>query len=302
MLLVLRQWIKRLGSFLRAEGHEEVEVWTIDARRMGFGERMREFWRFRRIFWFFAVRMLMKRYSGTVFGRLWLFIQPALPIIIMTFVFGRMLGVASEGVPYFMFFLVGMTAWMTFDRSLLGVTRSLESNRNLIKKVYFPRLIIPFSSVSLALSQSGVYLLMLFGGWLYFLWQDGKSYVHFGPELLVTVFAGAMTVLFAVAVGLWTCVWQTRYRDVRYGLRYFMQFWLYLTPVMYPSSTIPESFQWFLWINPMAPLVEAFKWGILGIGSLNPAGLLTATIATLVVLVGGVWYFGRAEALSVDSL
>jgi lipopolysaccharide transport system permease protein len=302
MLLALKQRISLFWTRLSGEGHEQAEEWTIDARNMGFRERVLEFWRFRRTLWFFAVRMMVKRFHGTVLGRFWLFIQPALPILIMTFVFGRLLAVPAEGVPYFMFFLVGMTAWQTFDRSLLGVTRSLDMNKNLLKKVYFPRLIVPFSSVSLALSQSGVYLLMLAGGWAYFLWKDGRSYIQIGPELLVSLYAGFMTVMFAIAVGLWTCVWQTRHRDVRYGLRYFTQFWMYLTPVMYPASSIPESFRWMVLINPMAPLVEAFKWGILGVGSVSMIGLMASTATTAVVMVGGIWYFGRAEALSVDSL
>jgi lipopolysaccharide transport system permease protein len=301
MLLALKQRISLYRAWLARDYHS-TPVWVIDADRMGFRERVVEFWRFRRILWFFAVRMLMKRYQGTTLGVFWLFFRPLAPILIGTLVFGSLLKASSDGLPYFLFFLVGSAGWNLFDQSLLWATRSLDMNKAIIKKVYFPRLIIPVSSASASILNALIYGALMLVALFYYLWKDGRWYLQMGPEILLALLAGGLMVLFGVALGLWTSVWQVRHRDVRYGLRYFTRFWFYLTPVMWPVSIVPPDKRWIVFLNPMAAYIETFKWGLLGISEFYGWQMLISTLVVLVVLVGGIWYFGRAEAASVDAM
>jgi len=137
---------------------------------------------------------------------------------------------------------------------------------------------------------------------VYYLFKDDRWYPRFSPELGWAAFAALLAVLLAVAVGLWTTVWQVKYRDVRFGLRYVTRFWFYLSPVIYPVSQIPPEHRWLLYANPMAPIVETFKWGVLGIGDFYGWPLVSACVVIAVVMTGGVWYFNQSEALSVDKM
>jgi lipopolysaccharide transport system permease protein len=127
-------------------------------------------------------------------------------------------------------------------------------------------------------------------------------YVSLQPRLLTSLAAVVLSFAFALAVGLWTSVLQLRYRDIRYGLRYFMPFWFYFTPVIYPLSHIPERYHWLVAINPMAPVVEMFKWGTLGTGTLSATSLTTSLVLIALTLILGIWFFSREEAASVDKL
>jgi lipopolysaccharide transport system permease protein len=201
-----------------------------------------------------------------------------------------------------LFFLTGMTVWMLFEQATLWATRSLDMNKSLIKKVYFPRLIAPLSSVAPAVTQAGVYSLLLLASALYYLVKDGQWYLHLGWGLVVALLAAAFSIALAVAVGLWTCIWQVRVREVRFTLRYILRFWHYLTPVLYPLSQIPAEHRWIVFLNPMTPVVEAFKWGVLGRGELHLRSIASGLGILVIVLAGGVWYFNRSEATSVDKL
>jgi lipopolysaccharide transport system permease protein len=276
--------------------------WIIEPVGSGVFTQLQEFWRYRRMLWFLSVRGVKRLYVGMNLGIFWLFVRPLLPIAISTLIFGRLLNVPSDGVPYFLFFLAGSTSWMLFEQSAMWATRSLDLNKGLIKKVYFPRLIVPLSSVAPAVVQAGVYGALLFASVVYYFVRDGRWYLRLGPELFVALLAAGLSVLFAVAVGLWTTIWQVKFREVRYTLRYVMRFWNYLTPVLYPLSQVPEKYHWIVFLNPMAPLVEAFKWGVLGIGELNFTATMSGLGVIVLTLFGGIWYFNRSEATSVDKL
>jgi lipopolysaccharide transport system permease protein len=132
--------------------------------------------------------------------------------------------------------------------------------------------------------------------------QEGVWYITLRPELLASLAAILLSLAFTVAVGLWTSVLQARYRDIRYGLRYVMPFWMYFTPIIYPVTTIPENWRWLVVLNPMAPIVEMYKWGTLGVGHLTAAGVLTSLSLIAVTMVTGMWFFNREEAASIDKL
>lgn len=301
MLLELWQWLG-LASPSAGNAAERDNKWVIDPTSVGVCERILEFWGYRRVLSYFSLKAVKRLYSGTVLGKFWLFARPLLPIAISAFIFGGLLNVASDGVPYFLFFLTGSCTWMVFERGLRFVSRSLDQSKSLIKKVYFPRLIVPFASILPAFIYFGIYVALLFGTLIYYYVAEDRWYLVIGPRLLLAGVAVALTVLFTIAVGLWTAVWQVRVPDLKFGLRYVTRFWMYATPVIYPMSQIPPEHRWLIYVNPMAPLVETFKWATLGVGEFSLAPLITSVCITALVFAGGLWYFGRAEAATVDRL
>ena len=278
------------------------DAWVIEPRQHGVFDRARELWAYRYLWWYFASNAIRDQYRKSMFGWLWLLMRVAGPVGLSSLIFGGVLNVPSEGTPYFLFFLCGTTTWVLFERSLLVVTRSIEGNRRLITKVYFPRLILPMSSVAPGFMYLSILLVTMLISLVYYYQRDGIWYVKLSPRLVVSVAAIALSLLFAISVGLWTSVLQARYRDVRYGLRYFMPFWFYFTPVIYPLSHIPEKWRWVVAINPMAPIVEMYKWGTLGQGSVTPSGVATSLTLIALTFTLGMWFFNREEAASVDKL
>jgi lipopolysaccharide transport system permease protein len=282
----------------------ERAFWLIEPRQHGILDRARELWSYRYLWWYFASQTLTSMYRRSALGWVWLLLRVAGPVGLNALIFGGVLGQAHKSgrFPYFLFFLCGMTTWIMFERSLLFITRSLERNRRIITKIYFPRLILPFSSVAPALLYLAIILVVMVGTTLYFYDRDGRWYITLHPRLFVAAAMVLLSLVFAVAVGLFTSVLQARYRDIRYGLRYFMPFWMFLTPIIYPLSSIPEKYQWLVALNPMSPIVEAFRWGTLGEGTFSPAGMVRSVVLVALTMVVGMWFFNRAESASVDKL
>jgi lipopolysaccharide transport system permease protein len=278
------------------------DMWLIDSQQQGVIDRVRELWGYRRLLWYFASDALRRMYQRSALGWFWMVMRVSGPIGVSAMIFGGMLDVPSDGVPYFLFFLCGTTTWTLFDRGLIYVTRSLEQNRRLVLKVYFPRIILPIAFVAPALLYLAMVLAVLVIATVYFHHHDGIWYVTISPRLFASAGAVVLSLFFTVAVGLWTSVLQLRYRDVRYGLRYFMPFWQNLTPIIYPLSFIPHKYHWLIALNPMAPIVETFKWGTLGKGTFSATGLVTSSVLIALTLVSGVWFFNREEAASIDKI
>ena len=283
-------------------GGAMADLWVIEPRQHGVLDRVRELWRYRYLWWYFAADTMTSMFRRSKLGWIWLLLRVAGPVGLNAVIFGGVIGVDSGGPPYFLFFLCGTTTWVLFERSLLFVTRSLEQNRKLITKVYFPRLILPMSAVAPGLLYLLILLLVTVGTVIYYHNQEGVWYITLRPELLASVAAILLSLAFTVAVGLWTSVLQARYRDIRYGLRYVMPFWMYFTPIIYTVNTIPEQWRWLVAINPMAPVVELYKWGTLGQGHVTTAGLLSSLLLTVITMISGMWFFNREEAASIDTL
>jgi len=278
------------------------EKWTIEPVRVGLLARAREFWRYRRILWFFASRRIKERYESTTLGMFWLFARPLLPILLSSAIFGLMLGIKSDGVPYFLFFLTGSSCWRLFERSVIAATRSLEQSRGLIKKVYFPRLVAPIASVAPSFIEFAIMvgLTLVVGGFYYY--RDGDSHLRLGFLVLLAPVAAGLAILLALAVGFWTSVFQVRHRDVQLSLRYVLQFWLYATPVIYAHTAIPERFRFLASLNPMTGVVELYKWSLLGVGDFPGRALVPSIAITLTIFVTGAAFFNRAESAAVDRL
>jgi lipopolysaccharide transport system permease protein len=279
-------------------------MWVIEPRQHGAFARVRELWAYRYLWWYFASVIVKSLYRRSMFGWLWLLLRVVAPIGLNALVFGDMLdqAVKVQHVPYLLFFVCGTIAWTIFERSLYYITRSVEQHRRLVTRVYFPRLILPIASVAPGLVYLAVLLAVLAITVVAFHQRDGVWYVLISPRLLVSAAAITACLLFAIGIGLWTSVLQARFRDVRYALRYVTPFWFLLTPVVYPLSEISGRYPWLVAINPMAPIVEAFKWGTIGGGPFptGPAAASLSLIAT--TMLTGLWFFNREEASSVDNL
>ena len=280
----------------------DAAAWVIEPERAGMAARAVELWRYRRVLWFLGARTVKDRYEGMTLGIFWLFARPLLPIFIAAFVFGNLLKIPSDGVPYIFFFMTGIVPWTLFERSVLFGTRCLQQHRSLMKKLYFPRLISPIASIAPAAVDFVIYMVLLVLVALYYLWQDGVLYMRIGPPLAVALLMSVLAVFSALSVIFWTSVWQTRHQETRFTLRYFMQFWMYLTPVFYPISMVPPEHRWIVYANPMASVVATFRWGVIGVGEAPIGPLMTSIAVAIVAMAAGIWFFSASESSTIDRL
>lgn len=286
-------------------GAAVADEWVIEPEQHGVIARARELWAYRYLWWYFASLTTRSLYRRSSLGWIWLLVRVTGPIGISSLFFGGVLDVKAEGnppPPYFLFFLCGTATWLLFERSLLFITRSIERNRRLITKVYFPRMILPMAAIAPGLLYLGILLIVLIGSTFYYRHHDGIWYITLTPRLFAAAGAVAMSGLMAIAVGLWTSVLQARYRDIRFGIRYFSGFWFYFTPISYPLSMFPAKYRWIASLNPMTHVVELFKWGTLGQSGVSMPGVITSMVLITATMVSGMWFFNRQEAGSVDKL
>ena len=277
--------------------------WTIGAESdQGFGPRTREIWRYRRILWFFSRRSLQSLYSKTVLGPAWIFIRTLVPLAVSSFVFGQIMQVPSGGVPYFVFFLAGQVPWNCFDGPVIRGSQGIEVNRELLTRLYVPRIILPLGSMTAGIAEPVIIALVLIGSLVYYRVNDGVWYVQPEPRLLAAIAALAVVLAFAFSVTLWTSVWQARARDARFALRYTVGLWLFLTPVIYPLSAVPADIRWMAQLNPLTPPVETFKWALLPGMQHSWPWFLYSVGVTVAVFLAGAWYFTRSEAVTMDKL
>jgi lipopolysaccharide transport system permease protein len=275
-------------------------VWVIQPRREGLVARMRDVWRYRQLMRFFAVKAIQKQYRRTVLGMSWLFIRPLFPLAVNTLVFGRMLGVGSAGLPYFLFLVGGTTIWEFFAASLTWGTRSLELNRGFMSRIYVPRLIMLVSATAPAFVNLAISLAVLTGGVIYYWITTDVMHVAWA-KLGWAVLAVGLTAFFTIGISLWTSVPALQARDVRFTLGYVLGFWVFLTPVLYPIRLAP-GYEWVLTLNPMAAFVNTFKYGMFGVDVFDTRGLVVAVLVSLVTFTSGLWFFSRAESDAADKV
>ena len=285
-----------------SDAPESQDGWVIEPRRSGPVARARELWRYRRLLRYFAVRSVEKVVRRTILGNWWLLIRPLFPLAVSTIVFGGMLKVASNGVPYFLFLLVGTAIWDLFATSVMWATRSLDINRGLLTKIYVPRLLLPIATIAPALVTFAIYAALGVVTLIYYRIVDGRNYAVLGLESLWVVPAFFLTLALAIGIGFWTAFPALVARDVRFSLSYVLGFWVFLTPVLYPLSQVPEKWRWLVLLNPMAVYVEMFKWGVLGLGGIHPREIVIAVTITLAVTTSGLWFFDRSEAEAADKV
>lgn len=274
---------------------------VIEPRAAGPAKRLNELWRYRHLLRYFGDRAVEKRTSRTLLGSAWLVIRPVVNIGIKGLIFGLLLGVPSGNVPYLLFFLVGMSIWIFFDYGLLWTTRSIEINRRLLTKVYFPRLLLPFATILPALLELGVALVLValaLAGYGLF----DQLYLPLDLTILLAPAALIMCMLLIFSIGLFTSVLGATTRDMRFSLRFVTDVWFYLTPVIYPLSLLPDGLQTVASLNPMTPILEMFKLGLIGEGTVEPIGVVSCLTVITVTGTLGLRYFVRVEAESVDRV
>jgi lipopolysaccharide transport system permease protein len=265
------------------------------------GVDLRELWRYRELLWFLALRDLKVRYKQTALGVAWAVIQPLFTMLAFSLFFGTLGGMAErvpenasgQAIPYPVYTLCALLPWQLFAFALTTSSTSVVNSRALLTKVYFPRLVIPLAPLLAGLVDFAVAsgLLVLLMGWYGVLpgWQ-----ILFLPAFVLLALAAAL------AVGLWLSALNALYRDVQYTLPFLTQLWLFVTPVAYPSSLVPERWRWLYGMNPMAGVVDGFRWTLLGGG--DPPGPMVAVSAavTAVMLLGGMLFFRRTEKTFAD--
>ncbi|MBA2504888.1 MAG: ABC transporter permease [Thermoleophilaceae bacterium] len=274
---------------------------VISPRPPGVFERLRELWTYRRLIRFFGRRALEKRYLRTWIGWPWIPLRPVLEVGSRALLFGGLLGVPSQGIPYPIFLLVGMAAWELFDRTAFWAMRSLDINKSILRRIYVPRLTV----VAGAIVPSGIeYLIygvitaiIMLVYWL----GDGVLYAVAGPQTLVALAGLALLIAMAYGIGMVLSVYAAQARDVRFIYGYIMGFWLFLTPVLYPLSAIPPFFQTLADVNPMTAPIVMVKYGFLGIGEVTTTSLIATFVAIAVFLGGGLRFFNAAETRTLDS-
>ena len=257
--------------------------------------KLRELWEFRELVYFFAWRDIKVRYKQTVMGVLWAIIQPFLTMVIFSLFFGRLANVPSDGVPYPVFSYTGLVPWTFFANALSQASNSLVVNANMVKKIYFPRLALPIATVLAGVIDFVLAFIVLLGIMFYY---------HMVPTINVIwlPFFSLLALVTSIGVSLWLSAMNVQFRDVRYTIPFLTQTWLFLTPIAYPSSSIPQPWQTLYGLNPMAGVVDGFRWALLGTSA--PPGAMTAvsTVVALVLLVTGAFYFRRMEQSFADVL
>ena len=259
-------------------------------RELGLGE----LWSHRELMFFFVWRDLKVRYRQTVFGALWAVMQPVLLMVVFTISVGRIPNVGPAGVPYPLFAFAGLVPWTLFSSSLAGASNSLVSSESIITKVYFQRLLLPFAAEGSILIDFLVAFVVLLLLMLYFGVVPTIAIVWLP---LLTLFA----LVTALGVGTWLAAINVRYRDVKYVVPFMTQALMFLSPVIYASSLIPQQWQWLYGLNPMTGVLEGFRWALLG-GPLPDMLILASAAASLVVFFTGLAYFRRTEQTFADVI
>ncbi len=285
----------------------DADRWVIAAdTREGLGGRLREIWRYRRILAFFSIKSVQSLYAKTRLGMPWIFIRTLFPLLVGSLVFGRFMDVPSGGVPYFIFFTTGQLAWNCFDGPLIRGSRGIDVNRELLRKLYIPRIILPMGQMTAGLVEPAIITLVLIGSVFYYHAADGVWYVQPGLALFRSALAVALILWFAFSLSLFTSLWQARARDVRFVLRHVMGFWLLFTPVIWPLSMaqarLPADIRWLFYLNPLTAPVEMFKSGILPGTTVSVPWFGYSAAVTLALFSAGIWHFSRTESATMDTL
>ena len=268
-------------------------AFRISPPRGWLNPNLGEVWQARELLYFFVWRDIKVRYKQTAIGAAWAVLQPFMTMLVFSLFFGRLAHIPSLGLPYPIFYYSALLPWTYFSTALQGTTGIVVENQRVISKVYFPRLILPISAVLSGLVDFAISFVMFLTMMVYY---------HIAPTWSLLLFPAflLLAVLTALGVGLWLSAMNAIYRDVRYIAPFLVQFWLLASPVAYPSSLVPAKWRAVYGLNPMAGVIEGFRWSLTGQGP-PPGRMLAASVGVvLVVLIGGLIYFQKMETTIVD--
>lgn len=268
---------------------------VIQSRKRIFQLDLSEVWRYRELLYFMVWRDTIIRYKQTAIGASWAIIQPLIQMVIFTLIFGKLAKIPTDGVPYPVFAFTGLLPWTYFSQALARGSNSVVGSSNLITKIYFPRLLIPLAATAAPAVDfifTFVVLLVL------------MAWFHIAPTwglLALPLFLG-LAFLTAMAMTLWLSSLDVRYRDIGYIVPFLIQIWMYASPVVYPVSVIPEKWRLIYSLNPMAGVIEGFRWALLGKGSPDLMVIAISSAMVLVLLLGGIVYFKQMERTFADVI
>jgi lipopolysaccharide transport system permease protein len=264
-----------------------------------FSLQLGALWHYRELLYFLVWRDIKVRYKQTALGVTWVILQPVVSMVVFTFLFGNLLGVPSGDVPYPIFSYAALLPWNYFASSINKSSTSLVMNTNLVTKVYFPRMVIPISSVLSGLVDFGFGFLVLIGLMIYFRIPPTWT-ILFLPAFLF------LAMLTALGFGFWLSALNVRYRDINYLVPYLIQIWMYLTPVIYSVTLIPEQYQFLMALNPMTAVVGGFRWALLGSYLADAQApvdvIIFSFLLSLLVLITGAVFFRRTERTFADVI
>jgi lipopolysaccharide transport system permease protein len=272
---------------------DDVPVLVIEPRRRR-GVDLRELWVYRGLFGFLVWRDIKVRYAQTVLGAGWAILQPVLTMVVFTVIFGNFANIPSDGVPYALFSLAALVPWTYFSTALTNSSNSLVTSANLLTKVYFPRLVIPFSPVLAGLVDFAIAMAILLLAMLAFGFAPTAASVAVLPLVLGAV------MMTAAGVGCWLSALNVQYRDVKYVVPFLVQVWMYSSPIVYPMSMVPERFHLLFALNPMAGAIEGFRAALLGTQPVPWPMLLVSLGTSILIFVTGALYFRRMERVFAD--
>ncbi|UCE00455.1 MAG: ABC transporter permease [Chloroflexota bacterium] len=254
-----------------------------------------ELWKYRELTYFLTWRDLKVRYKQTVLGASWAILQPFLSMVVFSVFFGSLLNVPSEGVPYPVFSYTALLPWGVFAKALNDAGRSLVTNRSMITKIYFPRMVIPVASVISGLVDFAIAFIVLLGMMWYF---------HIPPTVNIWTLPLflLLALLTALGIGLWLSALNVLYRDIGYIIPFLTQLWFYLTPIVYPASQVPEHWRNIYALNPMVGVVEGFRWALLDTATAPGPMVVVSSIVALLMLLSGMFYFRRMERTFADMV
>jgi lipopolysaccharide transport system permease protein len=265
----------------------------IEPSRGWVSLKLRELWEYRELLYFLVWRDIKVRYKQTVLGAAWAVIQPFFTMVVFSIFFGRLAKIPSDGIPYPLFAFAALVPWNFFATGLSQSSDSLVASANLIKKVYFPRLAIPIATVLAGVVDFVIAFVMLL---LLMIFYGARPGIHVLclPPLFLLAFVTA------VGVGLWLSALNLQFRDVKYTVPFLVQFWMFASPIAYPSSLLQEPWRTVYGINPMVGVVEGFRWALLGTKTSPGPMVLVSAVMALMVLAGGAYYFRRMEKSFAD--
>ena len=265
---------------------------TIEPSKNWVALNLRDLWAYRELLYFLTWRDIKVRYKQTALGAMWAIIQPLLTMLIFTIFFGKLAGMPSDGVPYSIFAYAGLLPWTFFSNAVTASGNSLIGSANLITKVYFPRMIIPAAAVGAGLLDFAIAFIVLFVLMAYHGMGVAGSIVML-PVLVL------LTMLLALGVGMWMSALNVKYRDIRHALPFMIQLWMFVSPVIYPSSIVSGKWRWVFALNPLTGIIEGFRSSLFG-RAFNWTALAISSAFTLVLLVYSAYTFRRMEKTFAD--
>ena len=262
-----------------------------------------EMWRYRELLYFFVWRDIKIRYKQTILGASWAIIQPLFTMVIFSLFFGKLAQIPSDGIPYPLFSYTALVPWTFFANGVTLASNSLVNNADMIRKIYFPRMSLPIATVLAGLVDFTLAFIVLIGMIIGFSIVPAANYnAQISLKVLWLPLFLLLALVTTLGVSFWFSAMNVQFRDVRFVVPFFIQAWLFLTPIAYPSSLLSEPWRTLYGINPMAGVVEGFRWALLGTDTAPGSMMIFSVLAAILILIGGVYYFRRMETKMADVL